>query len=823
MGVKRISLFLANILLPVAVVLFAGGLFMAQPPSTIIPYAYKNKTSAPFDKVVFMVIDALRSDFVYSNHSGFEFTQSLIRSGSAVPFTARASPPSLTISRIKAMTIGSNPSFLDVILNIADDNDASDLSNEDTWLSRLKATLRGKLVFYGENTWLQLYPDVFDRSEGASAFFVPDFTEIDNNIKVHVTPQLRLQDWSALVFHFPGMDHVGHTGGPTSPHMLPKQREMDLIIQEIYEAIDSQPHLHSTLFVVAGDHGMNQQGNHGGSSAGETSPGMLLISPRFNSLSTDRIAPATPHNREFDFYSVVQQPDIVPTLAGLLGFPIPTKSVGIFMPQFLPLWEDSAEGSQLLLENAHQLLNLRGSKTDPTSNAALERIESRLFIDPNSTEVMRDLYRLCDKIQSAMATTTVNPNFRLLFAGLFSAFLASILPYIRSSHTKPGLIQAFLPVAYIAFYTMAMMNENYVKQEDKFWYPVSLLWLGYLGYSSNWGTGISGHVMPVLLQFLVISWTQSGDATHFLPQLIQTFISHYPILLWILMGWTYITVSARLNRSLASVSSVTIPRKLLTTTLGILSLSFKFGSATLNNPDLVSFATSRALGWVREVNLALTARLILSVCGGMLVFFLIQGHRHKRISSKVLNFRMTKFSFQLLVSKSQNLSVSQVTLTTIILSQASFFAFGGSNTIASIDLTNGFNGVEAYNSIAVVLQTLFANWAGPTWWACGGIRILCVVNQPDPPCTPSPRKLAKEAMSITDDGSFDFYMAIQTTFVALGLAAVMVACLVVHDTAIMWTFLAPKYIFASLWVIFYHLIVTAGLFGMIGKVTAVAG
>ena len=30
---------------------------------------------APFDKVVFMVVDALRSDFVYGEESGMEFVQ----------------------------------------------------------------------------------------------------------------------------------------------------------------------------------------------------------------------------------------------------------------------------------------------------------------------------------------------------------------------------------------------------------------------------------------------------------------------------------------------------------------------------------------------------------------------------------------------------------------------------------------------------------------------------------------------------------------------------------------------------------------------------
>ena len=71
------------------------------------------------------------------------------------------------------MTTGSSPSFLDVILNLADSEAASTLADEDTWLARLKAKGSGKLVFYGENTWLQLFPDTFDRTDGVSTFFVP--------------------------------------------------------------------------------------------------------------------------------------------------------------------------------------------------------------------------------------------------------------------------------------------------------------------------------------------------------------------------------------------------------------------------------------------------------------------------------------------------------------------------------------------------------------------------------------------------------------------------------------------------------------------------
>lgn len=97
---------------------------------------------------------------------------SLIRSGAAIPFTAHATPPTVTMPRVKALTTGSVPSFLDLILNFAESDTSSSLATQDTWLAQIKAK-GGKLVFYGDDTWLKLFPgDFFARADGTSSFFV---------------------------------------------------------------------------------------------------------------------------------------------------------------------------------------------------------------------------------------------------------------------------------------------------------------------------------------------------------------------------------------------------------------------------------------------------------------------------------------------------------------------------------------------------------------------------------------------------------------------------------------------------------------------------
>jgi len=93
MAPKAFLLTLANLLIPIAILVFATGFFPYKPfmpglaeygelgwedrigwekggdgKSVSVP-------EAPFERLVFMVVDALRSDFVYGEESGMEFVQ----------------------------------------------------------------------------------------------------------------------------------------------------------------------------------------------------------------------------------------------------------------------------------------------------------------------------------------------------------------------------------------------------------------------------------------------------------------------------------------------------------------------------------------------------------------------------------------------------------------------------------------------------------------------------------------------------------------------------------------------------------------------------
>jgi ethanolamine phosphate transferase 2 subunit G len=81
---KRLLLVVANLLIPIAVWIFATGFFPYKPfvpglasyeHDVLLDAEYGVPPERQFDRLVFMVVDALRSDFVFSSASGFGYTQ----------------------------------------------------------------------------------------------------------------------------------------------------------------------------------------------------------------------------------------------------------------------------------------------------------------------------------------------------------------------------------------------------------------------------------------------------------------------------------------------------------------------------------------------------------------------------------------------------------------------------------------------------------------------------------------------------------------------------------------------------------------------------
>lgn len=75
---------------------------------------------------------------------------------------------------MQALTTGGIPGFVDAALNVD-----SQALQEDNMVSQLQRA-GNKMVFYGDDTWMKLFPGHFMRTDGTTSFFVTDYTEVSN-------------------------------------------------------------------------------------------------------------------------------------------------------------------------------------------------------------------------------------------------------------------------------------------------------------------------------------------------------------------------------------------------------------------------------------------------------------------------------------------------------------------------------------------------------------------------------------------------------------------------------------------------------------------
>ncbi|KAJ6915789.1 Kinesin-like protein KIN-14A [Populus alba x Populus x berolinensis] len=304
-----------------------------------------------FERLILMVIDGLPAEFVLGKdgqppredfREAMPYTQALLSNGMATGYHAKAAPPTVTMPRLKAMVSGAIGGFLDVAFNF---NTQS--MSDDNLLGQF-FRIGWKMVMLGDETWLKLFPGLFTRHDGVSSFYVKDTVQVDQNVSRHLENELNRDDWNLLILHYLGLDHVGHIGGRNSILMAPKLKEMDEVVKMIHlSTIQTRDNDQGkTLLVVVSDHGMTENGNHGGSSYEETDSLALFVGLK-NDLSDYAVSSC----------NSIYQVDIAPTLALLFGVPIPKNNVGVLISEAFDLLTDDKQLRVLEL-NSWQLLRL---------------------------------------------------------------------------------------------------------------------------------------------------------------------------------------------------------------------------------------------------------------------------------------------------------------------------------------------------------------------------------------------------------------------------------------------------------------------------------
>lgn len=779
-----------------------------------------------FDQVVLMVVDAMRADFLFSNNSYMDFAHKLLNDGYGVGFTAFSNPPTVTLPRLKGITTGSTPNFIDAVLNIADDENTSGLGDQDSWLKQMFLN-DWKINMFGDDTWHKLFPDYFTKTEGTASFYVSDFTIVDNNVTRHLDYELSNEgksNWDCLILHYLGLDHIGHKGGPNSPNMPLKQKEMDQIMERIFDKVVLQNP--NSLFIILGDHGMNDVGNHGGSSTAETSAALMLVSQKFKNLNlNNNIESPITWNHDYNYFDKIDQIDLVPTLTELIGLNIPINNLGSFVPKFLNLYNDEEEQKNVLIKNALQLKVLLDK-----SNGKISTFEN-MEID--------QLIEYINSAKEELLSSSSDYNYLDLHLALAVYLLMTIISFITFGlYFKGEFFTAFFDVVFFVIYSVNFIASSMVEEEHHLWWFFTTIFLAYIIFkrfrigSISW---IAIFSMMIGLRLLK-AWNNSGQKHNLKANMkLSTYLSQLPSDIGPnvyagLLVLSFLPMVLHINVKTEAGLSMNIYQVLIamltclagsSKMLAYLSENYNINDVSLVFPKwclkFISFLKETTqledFNKINNVLFSLLQRVWLftiiiqlfepmvskfifkkktsithyfSNVLGIITFVLISQTNYLNVPIFPLLY-LILFGFAYTSPNySTNSNIFNVFI--LLLQNLTFFQFGSTNSLSSVDLTNSFNGLTSYNIFLSGLLTYTCNWAGPIFWSIAHLYLTFSK-------IPQDRIQSMKWKILFDKLLFNFVFYCTSGLLLLG------CCYHLRFHLFIWTVFSPKILYFLSWLV----------------------
>ncbi|KAF6201932.1 hypothetical protein GE061_004328 [Apolygus lucorum] len=833
---RRTSVFYICFLNVVACVVFLNGFFpYKQPVSTFssfedLPTSVGNNKLVEkqlykrhYSKVVLMVIDALRLDFI-TDSDRMPFLKELLKDGRSCMVSAKAEVPTVTLPRVKAIVTGTVPGFLDVIFNFG-----SRIMKDDNFIHQ--ASQHGyNLVFYGDDTWLRLFPKAFKRSEGTSSFFVNDFHQVDINVTRNLKEELQRSDWDVMILHYLGLDHIGHVEGPYGPSITPKLEEMDGVVRQIYRYFNQMEEAGGNgLLILTGDHGMKNSGGHGGSTYEEVTVPVVFVNSSCSAESENQ---------------AIQQGDLAPILSALLGIPIPAGSSGRVNPKWL-IGLNPPESLYAAYYNALRMKNLLPSvsrKIQDDFNTGVFHYSS--WIDKNNTDnwnqAAQSFFRVQEEV-AAVIERSNKTNVLSLVSSIALLFQALVLLFTEQSNysdawSSTKIISCVVGLSSISFWLtnlseltiivlilynvrilmrsnlvteiffrgdslfcsliilhpISYLSTSFVEEEHFYWYFTFATLLAYIAFKDNrtW----KPLLLLLFLQRFLRNLNQTGDKWADLPDLGDWFSLPENQLYISFFCFTGLVFSTFANFKCNWQDDLnSTPDVILSIAQGV--LTYLYNTAIGKVSLFCDYAKSSGLWEVQcfwivtairtciaiihlkrvktDTNNVPTSLRILSTIKQLhlsIVGLLMKPH------NVIIGPSMVLFSRTLgsKVSKQWQLEVLHYWM-----GMCFFFYMGNSNNIASIDVTVGFIGLEHFNIFLAGLFIILHTYAFP---------ILASLL------------LTKELLnrkSAKGSESFSEFSASQTHLFLNGLPLLvfMILIIIQREHLFIWTVFSPKLLY----------------------------
>lgn len=450
-----------------------------------------------------------------------------------------------------------------------------------------------------------------------------------------------------------------------------------------------------------------------------------------------------------------------------------------------------------------------------------------------------------------MSSTASNYDMPKLVTGQSAATAALSLAALAAGPTVASAVRETSPIIGISLlYGIMMFASSYVEEEQHFWYWATTAWLMLLWlkwYEIYWLKVDSrlivdsnrkkqlinarllavSAIMVLFATRLARRWNQTGQKFAGEPDIARTFFSEHRLVLWALVALTYLwnlqCLAARAFSRFPQIAGGAIA-----TTLATAALTFKLAFTNEDSPELMAGIAKSMADSEIGVSLVARARIAFIAIGLALVYTLISGFvPSKKPNSKLSSpycfnhnintlpatmrtvhdlltlFLITQsratnipllliFEIQFYLLNSMDLNLIETTTTSLLLQYMSFFAFGGSNAISSIDLSSAYNGVSGYNVLAVGILTFVSNWTGPIFWTSATNLMLLKLSKA------GEKNLLRQHLSLL------------TVFVTSSLVFVMAACTLLRTHLFIWTVFSPKYLYSMAWSLGQHLVINMG-------------
>lgn len=268
-------------------------------------------------------------------------------------------------------------------------------------------------------------------------------TQVSNFFESGGNPLLYSKSNSLFFLHLLGQDTSGHTHKPKTERYRENLRNVDRIVREVDSLFVRIFRDNGTAFVLSADHGMTDWGSHGAGDPTETLTPIVAWGRGIR------------HTKNGDPVKI-NQADITPLLAVLIGVSIPVNSVGTVPSQFL-------NGSRLVVAQAN-FLNARQIVAQyETKQAEIETKSSLLMykhfqgLDKNKIAALKD--SISADIKHAKYAEAEEKSRELIQLGLEG------IAFYQAYYQRPLFF--LVAVSYVSWICYLILNLHGIRRLSK--------------------------------------------------------------------------------------------------------------------------------------------------------------------------------------------------------------------------------------------------------------------------------------------------------------------------------------------------------------------